>query len=55
MNAVPPVTAKGARIASGDEWQSWRRGECLILDDSFEHEVVYVGEWSSSSIAGIPT
>jgi len=36
--------AHGARIRSGHEWRSWHRGECLILDDSFEHEVVHDGE-----------
>ena len=32
-----------ARIRSGQEWRSWHRGECLILDDSFEHEVHHDG------------
>lgn len=33
----------GARIRVGSEWRSWRAGECLIFDDSFEHEVVHEG------------
>jgi aspartate beta-hydroxylase len=36
--------ADGARIRSGKEWRTWRRGECLILDDSFEHEVWHTGK-----------
>jgi hypothetical protein len=32
-----------ARIRSDGQWRSWRRGECLILDDSFEHEVRHDG------------
>ena len=35
--------AEGAQIRSGKEWRTWRRGECLILDDSFEHEVIHNG------------
>lgn len=34
----------GARIRVAEEWQSWSRNRCLILDDSFEHEVVHDGE-----------
>jgi hypothetical protein len=34
---------EGARIRSDGEWRSWRRGECLVLDDSFEHEVRHDG------------
>jgi aspartate beta-hydroxylase len=36
--------AEGAKIRSGAEWRTWRRGQCLILDDSFEHEVIHDGE-----------
>jgi aspartate beta-hydroxylase len=32
---VPP----GVRIRVGDEVREWTAGECLIFDDSFEHEV----------------
>lgn len=35
--------AEGARIRSGSVWRHWRRDQCLILDDSFEHEVVHDG------------
>ena len=36
--------ADGARIRSGDQWRTWQEGECLILDDSFEHEVQHRGD-----------
>ena len=32
------------RIRVGDEIREWRAGECLIFDDSFEHEVWHDGE-----------
>ena len=38
------VASEAARIRSGDQWRSWSAGKCLILDDSFEHEVVYDGD-----------
>lgn len=38
------LEAEGAWIRSGDEWRTWKYGECLILDDSFEHEVQHKGE-----------
>lgn len=37
------VEAEHAKIRSGDTWKTWRQGECLILDDSFEHEVLHQG------------
>lgn len=36
--------AESAQIRSGQEWRTWRQGKCLILDDSFEHEVRHTGE-----------
>lgn len=27
MSAVPPVTAQGVRVRSGNEWRTWRRGD----------------------------
>ena len=30
---------KGCRIRVHDEVRSWKEGECLLFDDSFEHEV----------------
>ena len=36
---VPPR----CRIRVGSEWHEWREGECLIFDESFEHEVVHDG------------
>lgn len=35
---------KGAKIRSGQEWRTWQEGKCLILDDSFEHEVQHTGD-----------
>ncbi len=35
--------AEGAMIRSGSEWRTWEEGKCLILDDSFEHEVAHEG------------
>ena len=37
---VPP----GVRIRVGTETREWRAGECLIFDDSFEHEVWHDGD-----------
>ena len=34
----------GCRIRVGDEVRSWREGECLVFDDSFEHEVWHEGD-----------
>ncbi|MDJ0679747.1 MAG: aspartyl/asparaginyl beta-hydroxylase domain-containing protein [Xenococcaceae cyanobacterium MO_167.B52] len=36
--------AEGAKIRAGSEWRTWRQGKCLILDDSFEHEVEHNGD-----------
>jgi hypothetical protein len=35
--------ADGARIRVGSEWRGWQEGKCLVIDDSFEHEVVHGG------------
>jgi aspartate beta-hydroxylase len=35
--------AKGAQIRVGEEWRSWEQGKCLVIDDSFNHEVVHGG------------
>lgn len=35
--------AAGARIRCGTQWRTWEENECLLLDDSFEHEVVHEG------------
>ena len=37
---VPP----GCRIRVGEEVRTWTAGECLIFDDSFEHEVWHDGD-----------
>lgn len=34
----------GTRIRCGLEERAWREGECLIFDDSFEHEVWHDGD-----------
>ena len=36
--------AESAQIRAGKEWRTWRQGKCLILDDSFEHEVQHNGD-----------
>ena len=36
--------ADDAQIRSADEWRTWPEGKCLILDDSFEHEVAHNGQ-----------
>lgn len=38
------VCPEGARLRVGSEWRTWREGECLFFDDSFEHEVVHNGD-----------
>ncbi len=36
--------AAGAQIRVGGEWRSWQDGLCLVIDDSFEHDVAHAGE-----------
>lgn len=36
--------AQGGKIRVGDQWHGWQEGKCLVIDDSFEHEVVHKGE-----------
>ncbi len=38
--SIPP----GCTIRVGSETRAWREGECLVFDDSFEHEVWHLGE-----------
>jgi len=38
------TAAEGARIRCGREWREWRQGRCILLDDSFAHEVVHAGD-----------
>ena len=33
----------GARIRVGSEWRTWREGKAMILDSSWEHEVIHEG------------
>jgi len=35
---LPLVVPEGCSIRVGNETRQWREGECLIFDDSFEHE-----------------
>ena len=37
------VHTGGARIRVGTEWRSWEEGKIIILDSSWEHEVVHSG------------
>jgi aspartate beta-hydroxylase len=37
------VVPDGVSIRAGDEWREWREGECLVFDDSWEHEVQHRG------------
>lgn len=37
---VPP----GCSIRCGSEWREWQEGECLVFDDSWEHEVRHAGD-----------
>ena len=52
---VPAAASDGRwRLRVGDEVREWREGECLVFDDSYEHEVWHEPppegeEWSSSS------
>ena len=39
----PLLVPAGCRIRVGDEVREWRQGECLVFDDSFEHEVWHEG------------
>ena len=34
---------RGARIRVGSEEREWKQGECLVFDESFEHEVWHEG------------
>jgi aspartate beta-hydroxylase len=38
------VVPDGCRIRVGSETRAWRAGECLVFDDSFEHEVWHDGD-----------
>lgn len=35
---LPLLVPEDCAIRVGEEWRSWHEGECLIFDDSFEHE-----------------
>lgn len=35
---LPLVVPDGCALRVGDEIRGWREGECLVFDDSFEHE-----------------
>ena len=40
---LPLVHTGGARIRVGTEWKSWEEGKVIILDSSWEHEVIHSG------------
>ena len=33
----------GAKIRVGTDWHTWKQGEAIIFDDSWEHEVIHTG------------
>ena len=33
----------GAKIRVGSEWRTWKEGEAMVLDSSWEHEVIHEG------------
>jgi len=35
---LPLLVNEQCALRVGDEWRSWQAGQCLIFDDSFEHE-----------------
>lgn len=37
------ANADNARIRSGTQWRTWEENGCLLLDDSYEHEVRHEG------------
>ena len=37
---IPP----GAKIRAGEETRAWTEGDCVVFDDSFEHEVWHEGD-----------
>ena len=37
---IPP----GTKIRVGDETREWAAGQCLVFDDSYEHEVWHSGD-----------
>jgi aspartyl/asparaginyl beta-hydroxylase (cupin superfamily) len=41
---IPLIVPQGCAIRVGNETRSWREGEALIFDDSFEHEA-----WNKSN------
>ena len=49
-NEVGVSGLEHAWLRVGDEWRRWPRGELLVFDDAFEHEVAEapwrVAEWA---------
>ena len=37
------VHSGGARLRVGEEWRTWKEGEVIVFDSSWEHEVVHEG------------
>lgn len=38
------VIPSGCTIRCGEEWRGWKEGECIVFDDSWEHEVFHRGD-----------
>ena len=38
------IVPAGCTIRCGEEWRGWKEGECIVFDDSWEHEVFHRGE-----------
>lgn len=37
---VPSSSKKACALRVKDTWKKWKEGECIVFDDSYEHEVV---------------
>jgi len=38
------IVPGGCSIRAGQEWREWHEGECIVFDDSWEHEVLHKGD-----------
>ena len=38
------IVPSGCSIRCGEEWREWKEGECIVFDDSWEHEVMHQGD-----------
>ena len=44
LGLMVPKDNEKARIRVGEEWRTWKEGQCLFFDDSYEHEVSQMGD-----------